>query len=72
MEVIPLLQRLVSIDSVNPGLHPGARGEVDAAMFVADWCTERGLGLTGVRWEIYGHHADDPAQRVTEVAWILG
>ena len=39
---------------------------------VLDWCAERGLGLTGVRWEIYGHHADDPAQRVTEVAWLLG
>jgi hypothetical protein len=38
---------------------------------VLDWCAERRLGLTGVRWEIYGHHADDPSQRATEVAWLL-
>ena len=41
MEVVPLLERLVSIDSVNPGL--GGRGEGEIAMFVAEWA--RGAGL---------------------------
>ena len=41
MDVIPLLQRLVSIDSVNPGL--GGGGEEEIAMFVAEWA--RGTGL---------------------------
>jgi acetylornithine deacetylase/succinyl-diaminopimelate desuccinylase-like protein len=41
VEVIPLLERLVSIDSVNPGL--GGRGEQEIAMFVAEWAGEAGL-----------------------------
>ena len=41
MDVLPLLERLVSIDSVNPGL--GGRGEEEIAMFVAEWA--RGAGL---------------------------
>jgi acetylornithine deacetylase len=41
VDVIPLLERLVSIDSVNPGL--GGRGEEEIAMFVAEWA--RGAGL---------------------------
>jgi acetylornithine deacetylase len=35
VEVLPLLERLVSIDSVNPGL--GGRGEEEIASFVAEW-----------------------------------
>jgi len=38
-----LLSRLVSIDSVNPDLVPGARGESEIAAFVADWLTDQGL-----------------------------
>jgi acetylornithine deacetylase len=41
VDVIPLLERLISIDSVNPGL--GGRGEGEIAMFVAEWA--RGAGL---------------------------
>jgi acetylornithine deacetylase/succinyl-diaminopimelate desuccinylase-like protein len=41
VDVIPLLQRLVSIDSVNPGL--GGGGEEEIATFVAEWA--RGAGL---------------------------
>jgi acetylornithine deacetylase len=41
VDVLPLLERLVSIDSVNPGL--GGRGEEAIAMFVAEWA--RGAGL---------------------------
>ena len=41
VDVLPLLERLVSIDSVNPGL--GGRGEEEIAMFVAEWA--RGAGL---------------------------
>jgi acetylornithine deacetylase/succinyl-diaminopimelate desuccinylase-like protein len=41
VDVLPLLERLVSIDSVNPGL--GGPGEKEIAMFVAEWA--RGAGL---------------------------
>jgi acetylornithine deacetylase len=41
VEVVPLLERLVSIDSVNPGL--GGRGEREIAMFVAEWAHGAGL-----------------------------
>ena len=41
MDVLPLLERLVSIDSVNPGL--GGPGELAVAEFVADWARAAGL-----------------------------
>jgi acetylornithine deacetylase len=40
---VELLQALVSIDSVNPDLVPGARGEGEIAAFVARWLRERAL-----------------------------
>jgi acetylornithine deacetylase len=41
VDVLPLLERLVSIDSVNPDL--GGPGEGEVADFVAKWA--RGAGL---------------------------
>ncbi len=41
MDVLPLLERLVSIDSVNPGL--GGPGEAEIAAFVAEWARDAGL-----------------------------
>jgi acetylornithine deacetylase len=41
VDVLPLIERLVSIDSVNPGL--GGPGEEEIAMFIAEWA--RGAGL---------------------------
>lgn len=41
MDVLPLLERLVSIDSVNPAF--GGPGEAEIAAFVAEWA--RGAGL---------------------------
>ena len=38
-----LLARLVSIDSVNPSLVPGARGEAQIGDFVAEWMRGQGL-----------------------------
>ena len=40
-----LTAQLVAIDSVNPGLVPGAKGEAELAAFVADWCAVRGLDV---------------------------
>jgi acetylornithine deacetylase len=42
-ELTGLLGQLVSIDSVNPDLVPGAKGEGEIAAFVAAWLDERGL-----------------------------
>ena len=44
-ELTELTARLVAIDSVNPGLIPGARGERELAAFVAEWCADRGLDV---------------------------
>ena len=38
-----LLSRLVAIDSVNPGLVPGVRGEAEIGALVAEWLRGKGL-----------------------------
>ena len=38
-----LIGELVRIDSVNPGLVPGAAGEGEIARFVAEWAERAGL-----------------------------
>lgn len=41
-----LLEDLVRIDSVNPGLVPGAAGEAAIASFTASWLESRGFEIT--------------------------
>lgn len=43
MTVRELLEQLVRIDSVNPGLDPSGAGETEIARFVADWGRAEGL-----------------------------
>lgn len=38
---------------------------------VRHWCQENGRDVTGLNWELYGHHHDDPAQRRTDVFYLL-
>jgi effector-binding domain-containing protein len=53
-------------------VHRGSFGDVGAAHeAVTGWCAANGHITTGVRWEIYGPHNDDPAQQWTEVYWQL-
>ena len=42
---VELLRSLVSIDSVNPDLVPGAHGEGEIAQFAANWLRERELDV---------------------------
>ena len=42
-QLTKLLRDLVAIDSVNPSLVPGARGEADAAKFVQRWLKKCGI-----------------------------
>ena len=42
-ELVPLLRDLVAIESVNPSLVPGGRGEAALAAFVAEWLRRFGL-----------------------------
>ncbi|GAA4915470.1 acetylornithine deacetylase [Nonomuraea thailandensis] len=42
---LPLLERLIALDSVNPGLSPGGAGEQAAAAFCAQWLGERGFEI---------------------------
>jgi acetylornithine deacetylase len=44
-ELESLLSRLISIDSVNPSLVPGAHGEAEIGDFVADWLRTQGLDV---------------------------
>lgn len=57
-EVVDLLTDLVSIDSVNPGLSPGAAGEAEIARYVRDWAQMQGLRVELV---------DEPAGRPSVV-----
>jgi acetylornithine deacetylase len=42
-DLTELTAQLVEIDSVNPALVPGAKGEREIALLVAEWCDRRGL-----------------------------
>lgn len=44
--LVDLLQRLVRIDSVNPSLVPGGKGEQEIARFIARLLSEAGLEVT--------------------------
>ncbi len=43
----------------------------DAHEAVLKWCAEHGRAVTRERWEIYGDHAENPADLETEVYWRL-
>lgn len=46
MDHVTLLSELVSIDSVNPDLVPGARGESEIADYVGAWMARAGIEVT--------------------------
>jgi acetylornithine deacetylase len=50
-ELVELAAELVRIDSVNPGLIPGAAGETAIATFVAGWLRDAGLEVEVVERE---------------------
>jgi effector-binding domain-containing protein len=52
---------------------PSPDGLARAHAAVRDWCEANGHELTGARWEIYGHWAEDqdPARFETEIYWLL-
>lgn len=57
---------------VARAVHRGPFTELHAThRAVLDWCAEHGHALSGVRWEVYGHHHPDPAQLETEICWAL-
>jgi effector-binding domain-containing protein len=46
-------------------------GLASAHRAVLDWCAAQGQRPSGVRWEIYGPHREDPAELRTEVYYLL-
>lgn len=53
-------------------VHYGSYAELGAAHdAVLTWCEAQGLSRTGVRWEVYGPHHDNPTQTWTEIYWQL-
>jgi acetylornithine deacetylase len=75
-EVIELLWRLVSIDSVNPNLVPGAAGEGEIAAFVRDWLTARGAETTWLEATpgraAHGSRPDLGIDAVSHMGRVLG
>jgi acetylornithine deacetylase len=55
-DVAAVLRDLISIDSVNPDLVPGAKGEAEIAAYVADWLRRAGL-------DVELQETDRPARR---------
>ena len=52
--------------------HWGPYSELGGAnQAVTDWCDAQGKQQTGMRWEVYGPHNDDPARVWTELYWQL-
>ena len=72
----PLTGRVVAsalpTGQVAMTVHHGSYSGLAAAhRAVTDWCAAQGKPKTGVRWEIYGPHNDDPAKVWTEVYYLL-
>lgn len=72
----PLTGRVVAsalpAGSAAMTVHRGPFGDVGAAHdAVRDWCAAHGHTPSGVKWEVYGPHNDDPTQQWTEVYWLL-
>jgi effector-binding domain-containing protein len=72
----PLSGRVVSsalpAGRVATTVHYGSYADLGAAHdAVIAWCAKEGLSRTGVRWEVYGPHDDDPATVWTEVTHQL-
>jgi acetylornithine deacetylase len=44
-DLTELTAQLVEIDSINPSLVPGGRGEREIALFVAEWCSQHCLDV---------------------------
>src|SRR5437879_3845487 len=68
----PLTGRVVAstlpAGQVAMTVHRGSyAGLASAHRAVLEWCAAQGLRPTGERWEVYGPHADDPADVWTEV-----
>jgi effector-binding domain-containing protein len=63
---------LLPAGRVATTVHRGPFQDVGKAhRAVIDWCAAHGERPTGVRWEVYGPHRDDPAELMTEVFWLL-
>jgi effector-binding domain-containing protein len=43
----------------------------DAHRAIKEWCKKRGKKMTGVRWEVYGPHHNDPEQLWASVYYLL-
>ena len=60
-----LLRELVAIDSVNPSLVPGARGEADAANYLQGWLEQHGIEA-----ELQETSAPGGPSRPNVLAWL--
>ena len=53
-------------------IHYGPYSQLDRAhSAVQEWCENKGLSTTGVRWEVYGDWSEDQALLRTDVYYLL-
>ena len=57
-----------AVHAVHYGDYNALPGVYQAVM---DWCAKHGHETAGVGWEVYGDWHDDPAQRRTDVYYLL-
>ncbi len=50
LDVVELLEALVTIDSQNPSMQPESPGEGPLAQYVADWLEGHGIDVSLPRW----------------------
>ena len=69
----PIIRSALPAGNVAMTVHQGSYDGLGRAHeAVIKWCSSQGLHRTGPRWEVYGHHHDDPAQVITEIYYLLG
>jgi effector-binding domain-containing protein len=57
---------------VATAAHYGEYSDIGLAYSALDrWCAEHGRSSAGVNWEVYGDWEEDPAQRRTDVYFLL-
>ena len=67
----PVVRSELPAGRVASTVHRGPYAELGAAHdAVKRWCARQGLATTGVRWEVYGPHHDDPARLEVEVCYL--
>lgn len=68
----PVTAARLPAGSVATTVHLGEYTDLHLAhQAIVDWCAANGRAKAGVEWEVYGDWSDDPAERRTDVFYLL-